>query len=171
MLARLTEKVVDLFLDVFMEEGAVSEAFNARITAMNTANEDTLLKPILQVLDDPPDVATPRNFPAIHVWGTGMSNAVDQPLSQFGANHTIRIAVAIQGQQKLQRQLYRYADLILQVVGEVTADDEETWALGDDIDVEYGEAPYEATGGKVVQAIVTVQMEHAESLVLEEVTP
>jgi hypothetical protein len=163
-MARLTERVVDLFMDIFTDED-----FNDRVEDMNTHyNEDLdLLKPILVVLDDPPTVVTPRNFPAIHVWGTGMNNGVEQPLSQFGANHTIRIAVAVQGQERIQRQLYRYTDLILQVIDEVTKGSDETFALGGDIDVEYGEPPYEATGASVVQAIVTVQMEHAEALLLE----
>lgn len=163
-MARLTERVVDLFMDIFTDED-----FNDRITAMNAHYDETpdLLKPILVVLDDPPTVITPRNFPAIHVWGTAMSNDVDQPLSLFAANHTIRIAVAVQGQEKLQRQLYRYTDVIMQVIDEVTKGSDETWALGGDIEVEYGDPPYDTTGAKVVQAIVTVEMEHAESLLLE----
>lgn len=163
-MARLTERVVDLFMDIFTDED-----FSDRIDDMNTHydEEPDLLKPILAVLDDPPTVVTPRNYPAIHVWGTALDNGVDQPLSLFAANHTIRIAVAVQGQEKLQRQLYRYADIILQVIDEVTKGSDETFALGGDIAVEYGEPPYETTGAKVVQAIVTVELEHAESLVLE----
>jgi len=160
-MARLTEAVVDLFMDAFEDD------FGTKVTALNDYYADEVeLKDVLTTKDGPPRLVDGRNYPALFVWGTAMSNDVEQPLSQFNANHSIRLAVAVSGQEMstLYRQLYRYGDVILQVVDEITKGSDESFAIGGDIEVEYQEAPYEATGAVVLQVIVTVQVEHAESL-------
>ena len=65
-MTRLTERVVDLFMDIFTDA-----EFANRVEGLNNEYDDETLtiKAPLVVLDDPPTVVTPRNFPALHVWG------------------------------------------------------------------------------------------------------